>query len=82
MSATTTIWAIYEELYQDDKVAFIALISVVNNHTPEAFVFDSKAHIYDFIRSAQSTIRENMTSFLNQPDVLYGYQDFRRRISK
>ena len=56
---------------QDDEVAFIG---VVNNHTPDAFVFDNKARIYDFTRSAKSIIRENMTSFLNQPNVLPGLQ--------
>ena len=55
---------------QDDQVAFIG----VNIHTPEAFVFDNKARIYDFTRSAKATIRDDMTKFLNQPDVLPGLQ--------
>ena len=56
---------------QDDTVAFIG---VVNNHAPETFVFNNKTRIYDLTRSAKSTIRENMTSFLNQPDVPPGLQ--------
>lgn len=55
---------------QDDEVAFIG----VNIYTPEAFVFDNKASIYDFTCSAMAKIRDDMTSFLRRPDVLPGLQ--------
>ena len=46
----------------------------VNNYAPDAIVFDDKARIYDFTRSANSTIRENMTTYLSQDEVLPGIQ--------
>lgn len=49
----------------------MAFDGLVNNHAPGAFVFD-KARTYDFTRSAKSTIRDNMTTYLNQPNVLPG----------
>ena len=37
----------------------------VNNHAPEAIVFDNKAPVYDFTRSAHSKIREDIiTTYL------------------
>lgn len=36
----------------------------VHNHAPAAIVFDNNARVYDFIRSAHSTIRDKMTDYL------------------
>ena len=36
----------------------------VNNHATEAIVFDNKARVYDFTRSAHSNDREDMTTYL------------------
>ena len=55
---------------QNNEVAFDG---VVNSHAPGAFVFNT-ARIYDFTHSAKSTIRDNMTAYLNQPDVLPGLE--------
>lgn len=44
----------------------------VHNHAPNAIVFDDKHRIYDFTRSAKSTIREDMTAYLRR--VLPGIQ--------
>ena len=38
----------------------------VNNHVPNAFVFDKKGRLYDFTRSAQSDVREDMTTCLSR----------------
>lgn len=46
----------------------------VNNHAPNAFVYDNKRRTYDFTRSALSQIREDMTGYLIQPNVLPGLQ--------
>ena len=51
-------------------VAFIE----VNVHAPPALEFDNKARIYDFTRSAKKQIRDNMSAYLNQPNVLPGLQ--------
>ena len=45
----------------------------VNNHAP-VFVFNNKACIYDFTRSAKSRIRDDMAAYLLQPNVLPGLQ--------
>ena len=37
----------------------------VNNYTPNAIVFDKKGRLYDFTRSAQYDIREDMTIYLS-----------------
>ena len=55
-----------QKALQNNEVAFD---DVVNNHAPGAFVFN-KSRIYDFTRSAKPTIRDNMTTYLNQPNVL------------
>ena len=47
---------------QEDEIQFEGF---VDNHTPEAIDFDNKARVYDFTRSAQSKIREDMTTRLN-----------------
>ena len=60
------------------EVAFIK----VNVHTPPALEFDNKARIYDFTRSAKKQIRENMTAYLNQPNVLPGLQEEDREMIK
>lgn len=36
----------------------------VHNYSPAAFVFNNKSRTYDFTRSAQATVRNNMTNFL------------------
>lgn len=38
---------------------------MVNDHTPDPEVFNDKNRLYDFTRSAQSFIRENMTTYLS-----------------
>ena len=38
---------------------------VVNNYTPNAIVFEQKGRLYDFTRSAQYDIREDMTTYLS-----------------
>ena len=47
---------------QEDRIKFVG---VVNNYTPEAIVFDNKGRLYDFTRSAQCYIREDMTAYLS-----------------
>ena len=51
----------------------VAFVGVVNTHTPGAVVFNT-ARIFDFTRSAKSTIRDNMTTYLNHPNVLPGLE--------
>ena len=46
----------------------------VNNHAPDAFVYDNKHRTYDFTRSALPQIRENKTAYLSRPNVLPGLQ--------
>ena len=53
----------------------------VNDHQPTEFVFNT-ARVYDFIRSAKSTIRDSMTTFLSQDDVLPGLQAEDRQMIK
>ena len=38
---------------------------MVNDYAPAAEVFNDKNRLYDFTRSAQSYIRENMTTYLS-----------------
>ena len=45
-----------------------------HDHKKE-FVFDDKARIYDFTRTAQATVPEDIVCFLSQPDVLPGLQE-------
>ncbi|CAH3195894.1 unnamed protein product [Porites evermanni] len=37
----------------------------VKNYTPNAIVYDDKGRLYDFTRSAQHDIREDMTTYLS-----------------
>ena len=59
-------------LRADDEEAHIHFLGNVNNHTPQ-IVFDEKGRVYDFTRSAQCRIRENMTAHLG--GVLPGLQE-------
>lgn len=43
------------------------------NHEPPEFVFNTN-RVYDFIRSAKSTIKDSITTFLSRDDVLPGLQ--------
>lgn len=50
-----------------DRIQFQGL---VNSYEPSAIVFSDKARVYDFTRSASTTIREIMTDYLYDIDVL------------
>ena len=47
---------------QEDRIKFVGF---VDNYTPEAIVFNNKGRLYDFTRSAQCYIREDMTAYLS-----------------
>ena len=57
-------------------------LDAVNVHAPPAFEFDNKTRIYDFTRSAKKQIRENMTAYLNQLNVLPALQAEDREMIK
>ena len=74
----------------------VPFISEVNIHIlePEPFVFDNKARVYDFTRTAKATIREAMVSYLigvlpngvnprliqQEFDRLFCYQGYKGRL--
>lgn len=65
-------------LRQEGEEGRIQFQDVVNNLTPAAIDFGDKRRVYDFIRSAGSRIREDMTTYLG--DVLPGVTDPDRQL--